>query len=238
MSLLNTYRTEVEAFVGVCRRLAGNRFVTSHGGNLATLLEEDVILITATCLAKGDHTPEDVVFIDRKGGRIEGKNRPTGEVPMYLTFFEERPDIKSVIHCHPPCCGAFAVADYDNLLERPVYPEICIEIGPVPVVPYATPLTQKLADNFKPFLPGHNAFLMENHGLVLLSPGDITWACHLVEELELAADSLLRAAPLGAVKEIPRESLVEMDGVLATRGLTICGAPGVNSGIASLYYPG
>jgi L-fuculose-phosphate aldolase len=237
MSLSEKYAEQIKTFVGVCHRLAAHAYVTSHGGNLAWKLDDNLILITATRLSKGEHQPEDVVFIDLDGNTVEGQRKPTGEVPMYLTFFKERPDIKAVIHCHPPCCGAYAVTEAENLLMRPVYPEVILEIGPVPVVPYATPLTQELADNFKPFLDHHNGFLMENHGLVLLTPGDIEWAFHLTQELEGTADSLLRAQAIGGVKEISREGLKEMDEIITIRDLARCGRPGANTRLIDLYYP-
>ncbi|MFH1708154.1 MAG: class II aldolase/adducin family protein [Planctomycetota bacterium] len=235
MGLLEKYKAEVGTFIGVCHKVAARRFTTSHGGNLAWKVADDVIIITATRLAKGEHTPADVVFIDGKGTVLEGTRKPTGEVPMYLTFFRERPDVRSVIHCHPVCCGAYAVTQAENALMRPVYPEVILEIGPVPVVPYATPLTQALADNFKPFLPKYNAFLMENHGLAMLTPGDIDWAFHLVDELESAADSLLRAQALGLIKEMGRPEIEEMDQIVTIRKLARCGAPGVNKSLADLY---
>jgi len=236
MSLLEKHRDKAVRFVEVCHKLAAKSFVTSHGGNLAWLVEKNVIMITATCLSKADHTPEDVVFIDNDGKVLEGRNKPTGETPMYLEFFRSRPDINSVIHCHPECCGAYAVTAETNLLMRPIYPEICLEIGPVPVVPYATPLTKKLADNFKPVLPKYNAFLMENHGLVLMTSKDIRWAYLLVEELEGAAASLLQAQAIGKVKEISRENLIEMDEIIAKRNLPRCGAPGINKNLSELYF--
>ena len=45
--------------------------------------------------------------------------------------------------------------------------ETVVEVGPVPIVPFGEPLTQELADNFKPYLQKYNTFLMENHGLGL-----------------------------------------------------------------------
>jgi L-fuculose-phosphate aldolase len=237
VGLLEEYKEQANIFIHVCHELYSKGFVTSHGGNLAWKVDTDVILITATRLNKGEHTPEDIVFIDSEGDILEGKNKPTGEVPMYLTFFRERPDVESVIHCHPPCCGAYAVTAGENLLMRPVFPEVILEIGPVPLVPYATPLTQELADRFKPFLQQYNGFLMENHGLVLMTPRDIKWTWYLVEELESAADSLLRAQAGGHIKEISRKELIDMDEIVTIRNLPRCGAPGKNISLADLYYP-
>jgi len=237
MSLLKKYKSEVDAFIRVCHALAQKGYVTSCGGNLAWRLD-DVILITATCLPKGGHTCKDVVFLNPDGTVREGKRRPTGELPMYLKLFKERPDVNSIIHCHPPFCCAFAVTKGENLLMKPVFPEIILEIGPVPLVPYATPLTGELARRFVPFLPKYNAFLMENHGMILVTQKDIAWAYGLVEELESAAGSLISAQAMGGVKEISREHLAELDAALSLRSLPACGAPGHNRSLVDLYYPG
>jgi L-fuculose-phosphate aldolase len=237
MNLQQRYEQQLQCFVAVCHRLASRGFVTSQGGNLAWRVDEDVILITATRLPKGEHQPQDVVFVDACGWRLAGQREPTGELPIYLTFFRGRPDVRSIVHCHPPCCGALAIRCGDNPLMRPLYPEVVLEIGPVPLVPYATPLTQDLADRFQPFLQKYNAFLMQNHGVILVSPREIDWTYGLVEELESTADSVLRALAAGGIQEIPREALVEMDRIMTIRSLPRCGAPGANPSLLSLYYP-
>jgi len=236
MTLIERYREEVTAFVHVCHQLARKEYVTSHGGNLAWRLEKDLILITPTRMHKGDIEAEDVVFIDQKGRVVEGARPPTGERPMYLKFFAERPDVVSVIHCHSPAVGAMAILKGKNWLMRPIFPEAIIEIGPVPLVPYAQPLTEQLAENFAPFLQKYNAFMMENHGLVMMSCGDIGWTMMLVEELEGTAQSLLAALQAGGVKELSRQDVVNLGRVMDTRQLALCGAPGVNASLEALYF--
>jgi len=236
MTLFAKYENEIAAFVRVCGRLAKHLYATSHGGNLAWRLEEDLILITPTQVNKGDVGPEDVVFIDMEGNVVAGTRRPTGEKPMYLRFFAERPDIVSVIHCHAPYVGAVAILKGKNWLMRPLYPETTIEIGPVPVVPYAEPLTEQLAQNFVPFLPRHNAFIMENHGLVMMTRQDIGWTMMLVEELESTAQSIVAALQMGEIKELSRQDVTNLARVMKTRSLPLCGAPGVNESLVELYF--
>jgi L-fuculose-phosphate aldolase len=237
VDLQEKYSREVTQFVGICRRLAENGYVTSQGGNLAWRLDNDIILITATRLAKGEHTQQDVVFVDAQGVRLSGSREPTGELPIYVSFFRDRPDVRSIVHCHPPGCSALSISTRPNPLMRPLFPEVVLEIGPVPLVPYGTPLTQDLARQFKPFLQKYNAFLMQNHGVIVVSPRDLAWTCGLVEELESTADSVLRALAVGDVTEIQREALIEMDRIMAIRSLPRCGAPGVNPSLLELYYP-
>jgi L-fuculose-phosphate aldolase len=237
MSLLKKYAEQVDTFVGICHRLSDRMYVTGYGGNLAWKMEDDVLLITPTQTNKGDVTAQNVVFINGKGETLEGQNRPTGETPMYLNFFRERPDIQSVIHCHPPLTNAFAIIKGKNWLMSPLFPETITEIGPVPVVPYGEPLTQKLADNFLPFLPKYNAFLMENHGLVIMSSLDINWTMMNTELLEMTSMHIHNAMIYGNdLKEISKEDLRDQDNVMKARNLPFMGKPGVNQSLVDVYY--
>jgi L-fuculose-phosphate aldolase len=235
MRLIERYAAEVQEFLGVCGRLAAERFVTSHGGNLASRLDEDLYLITPTKLNKGELRAEDLVFITAAGKVREGLRAPTGEMPMYLDFIRARPDLRSVIHCHPPYTNAFTLLEQGDWLMRPIFPETVIEVGPVPVVPYGEPLTQQLADNFAPFVRRYNAFLMENHGLLLVSPEGIGRAMQLVDILEVTSISLLQALAVGKVKVLSREAIRGLENTRRTRRLPIMGAPGVNASLEDLY---
>jgi len=237
LSYFKKYNHEIERFVYVCHKLSLEMFATSYGGNLAWRLEKDVFLVTPTRLNKGKITAEDVVFINGSGEILEGEKAPTGETPMYLNFFRERDDIVSVIHSHPPYTNTFAITKEENLLMRPIFPEISVEIGPVPVVPYAEPLTQKLADNFLPYLKKYNSFLMENHGLVIMSSGDIEWTMMLTEQLETAAVSIIHALQMGKIKELSKEDVKRLDNVMITRKLPLFGIPGIHKSLVDVYFP-
>lgn len=235
MSLLQKYSSQVDDFMYVVNWLADLRFVTSHGGNLAYKLDDNLYLTTPTRRYKNTLKADDLVFIDGDGNTIEGKWEPTGETPMYLNLFRERPDIVSAIHCHPPYTNAFAIMK-KNWLMRPIFPETIVEIGPVPVVPYGEPLTQRLADNFKPFLQKYNTFIMENHGVTAISPSDIVRLMHIIDMLEVTSVSILSALAAGEIKEIPREDVERLQNTMKTRELPMIGAPGVNKSYLDLYY--
>lgn len=237
MSYSEKYDDQIKRFIRVCHKLNSEMYTTSYGGNLAWRLEEDLFLVTPTRVNKGDIKTEDLVFINASGEKLEGNKSPTGETPMYLNFFRERPDIVSVIHCHPPYTNTFAIAKGENWLMRPIFPEISVEIGPVPIVPYAEPLTQKLADNFLPYLKKYNAFLMENHGLVIMSSRDIEWTMMLIEELEATSISILQALNIGDIKQISKGDVKRLDNVMATRKLPLFGLPGVNKSLVDVYFP-
>jgi L-fuculose-phosphate aldolase len=236
MKLIEKYSEEVFQFIEVLGDLAAKRYVTGCGGNAAWRLEDDVILITPTQMYKGDITIADVVFINMAGETLEGTKRPTGEKPMYLKFFERRPDIKSVIHCHPPATCATAIMEDASFMLRPFFPETITEIGPVPIVPYAEPLTQKLADNFEPYLQKYNNFIMENHGLVSMTVEGIKWTNLQVGLLEGSVESMIRALSVGTLKEISRQGVRDLSNVMLERDLPLMGAPGFNKTLEELYY--
>ncbi len=237
MDYHSQYAEKVKIFVEVCHKLSRHMYVTGYGGNCAWKMEDDVLMITPTQMNKGHIQPEDVVFISMAGEKLAGKRKPTGETPMYVNFFKERPDIQSVVHCHPPHTNAFAITKGKNWLMRPLFPETITEVGPVPVVPYGEPLTQQLADNFTPLLQKYNAFLMENHGLVIMSRLDIEWTMMNTELLEMTSVHVLGAAQLGAdIKEISKDDIRRMDNVMHTRSLPFMGAPGVYNSLVDAYY--
>lgn len=236
MSYLEKYAVETEQFIAVCGWLAQSLYVTSSGGNLAWKLEENLLLITPTGMNKGLIRPTDLVFVDLQGKTVEGTRRPTGEMPMYLTFFNRRPDAVSVIHCHPPATCALAIAKGKNWLMRPLFPETVIEIGPVPVVPYAEPLTDKLAKNFEPFLSRYNNFIMENHGLVSMTRGGIQETLMSVQLLEMTAHMVILALQAGQIKELDRQAVRDLGNTMRTRDLPLMGIPGANASLEALYF--
>jgi len=236
MSLYQKYAQEVSKFVAACHRLAQTMYVTGTGGNLAWKLEDNLLLITPTQMNKGDIQAEDVVFINLQGKTIEGSKKPTGEVPMYLKFFSARPDIVSVVHCHPQAVCALAISKGKNWLMRPLFPETTIEVGPAPVVPYAEPLTEELAQSFVPFLSKYNSFIMESHGLVTMSRAGIDWTILNVEVLEGTAQSVMMALANGDIKEISLDGVRRLGNVMRTRSLPLPGLVGVNPTLESLYF--
>jgi L-fuculose-phosphate aldolase len=118
---------------------------------------------------------------------------------MHVRIFQRRPDVHAVVHAHPPTATGFAVAGEDFL--APVLPELILQMGGVPLIPYATPGSDALADEFEPFLPHHDAFLMANHGATTVGP-TLLIAHQRMESLEHGARILLAARQLGRVRPL------------------------------------
>ena len=195
----------------VCRRLYERGLVAGPDGNVSVRQEDGSILVTPSGLSKVDVTPEDLVVVTLDGRVLEGRHAPSSELRMHLRIYQRRPDVDAVVHAHPPAATGFAVAG--EAFVAPVLPEVILQLGEVPLVPYATPGSDALADAFEPFLASHDGFLMANHGATTVAP-TLTTALQRMESLEHGARILLAARALGRVNEL---SAADVRSLRATR---------------------
>jgi len=183
----------------VGRRLWMQGLVAATDGNFSVRLTGEHLLATPTGVSKGFMSPDQIVKIDLSGQPVEGFTRPSSEIRMHLTVYAARPDVCAVVHGHPPTATGFAAA------RQPVPTEILTEaacfLGPVAVAGYATPGTDELAETLAPHMPGHNLFLLANHGAVAVGR-DLFEACYRMESLEQCAKIAVVARQLGGAQEI------------------------------------
>lgn len=185
--------------VRVCRRLYERGLIAGGEGNVSARLEDGNVLVTPSGASKIDVSESDLVVVSPDGKPVAGSGRASSELGMHLRIYRLRPDVGAVVHAHPPFATAFAVAGED--LMAPVLPEILVQIGGVPLVPYATPGSPALAAAIEPFLPHHDAFLMANHGATAYG-STLSIAHQRMESLEHAARILFSAKALGHVSTL------------------------------------
>jgi L-fuculose-phosphate aldolase len=183
--------------VRVCVRLYEQGLIAGPDGNVSARLDANRTLVTPAAFSKVDVRPADLVVVDSDGQVVSGSHPPSSEIRLHLRIYRRRMDVDAIVHAHPPTATAFAVAGEDMM--APVLPEIILQMGGVPLVPYVTPGSEALADQFESFLPHHDAFLMANHGATTLGPS-LMIAHQRMESLEHAARILLAARQLGAVR--------------------------------------
>lgn len=187
-------------------------------GNLSTLLPDGNVLCTKAGCHKGFLVDDDLVVIDRSGKKLRGQGSPTSEMAMHLACYDERPDVRAVVHTHPPISIAFTIAGVS--MARCVLPEVVLTLGTVPTVDYATTGTQSLADGIRPYVRDHDAILMDRHGAVCLGKDLLTAFCNL-ETMEHTALITKTARDLGGIRELPPEEAVR----LRSMGLKRYGGP-------------
>ncbi|MDP3581293.1 MAG: class II aldolase/adducin family protein [Ignavibacteria bacterium] len=201
-----------EEIIEIGRRIWTRGYVAANDGNISVKLNDQEVLTTATGVSKGFMTEEMIIQCDMEGNVIThgGKYRPSSEVKMHLEVYKERPDIKSVVHAHPPYATSFAVAGIP--LNKCVLPEAIIVLGAVPLAPYGLPSTMEIPEMIKPFLQKSDAILLENHGALTFG-NDLLSAYHKMETLEHTASIVWKAIQLGNVNvlsDIERDRLMTL----------------------------
>jgi L-fuculose-phosphate aldolase len=176
-----------------------NGMTTTSGGNISILDEEGNIWITPAGYDKGNLTPKDIVCV-KSDGSVEGLHRPSSEFPFHKAIYEQRPDLKAVIHAHPPALVSFSIVR--RIPDTNIIPQTKKFCGKVGYAPYKLPgsdeLGQSIADIFG---AGYKSVIMENHGTVV-GGVNLFRAFQRFETLEFSARSIINSQKLGGYKSL------------------------------------
>jgi L-fuculose-phosphate aldolase len=191
-----------------CRRLWQGGLIAGQDGNVSVRYSPGRLLVTPRGLLKSELTPEDIVEVDLEGRHLGGSRMASTELDLHLRVYRRRPDCGAVVHAHPPMATAFAVVGEG--IPGNVLPEVAVLMGEVPLVPYATTGTPALGDAVEPFLEGHDAVLLANHGAVAWG-ANLTTARIRMESLEHAARILAAARCLGPITRLTPEQMTDLE---------------------------
>jgi L-fuculose-phosphate aldolase len=183
-----------ETIVRYGKMLYERGFIAATDGNISARLDENRLLITPTCICKGMMSEDDLVIVDLNGRKLEGTRNVSSEVAMHLLIYRMRPDVRGIVHAHPPTATGFAAAGIS--LDQPLISEIVLTLGAVPLAPYGCPGTEELSNALRPYVPGHDAILMANHGVVAYAD-DLERAFMHMETVEHLAKISLVTRTLG-----------------------------------------
>ncbi len=185
-----------EEFCDIGRRIYNKGFAAGNDGNLSYRLSENEVLCTPTMVSKGFLKPSDLCTVDMEGKQLSGHRKRTSEVLLHLAIMKARPDIKSVVHCHPPHATAFAVAR--EPIPQCVLPEVEIFLGDVPITRYEIPGGPEFAATVLPFVKKSNVIILANHGTVSFGES-VERAYWWTEILDAYCRILMLARDLGKV---------------------------------------
>ncbi len=189
------------------RRIYAKGFAAANDGNISYRIGPNEVLCTPTMHCKGFLTPDDICTVDMEGKQLAGRKKRSSEVLLHLTIMKERPEVKSVVHCHPPHATAFAVAR--EPIPQCVLPEVEVFLGDVPITQYETPGGQKFADTILPFIHKCNVIILANHGTVSFGE-TVEKAYWWTEILDAYCRILMLAKDLGHVNYLNHEKSKEL----------------------------
>lgn len=194
-------------FIEICHQVYEKEFVAAYSGNLSVRLDDERILITPSAKCKGELVEDDLLEIDYEGNLLSGIGKVSTEAKIHLLAYTHRKEVNSVVHCHPIYATGLATAGEG--LTNPVFPEVVLGLGKVPLCKYATPSTDELPNSMLPYIDFAWAMLLQNHGAVTFGD-DLKGAYYRMEVLEHSAKTLFAARTFGRERIIPNLKLKKL----------------------------
>ncbi|MEN9923477.1 MAG: hypothetical protein RIS09_991 [Actinomycetota bacterium] len=201
------YLQERQAVVDACRFLQEKHLVVGTAGNIS-IRRDDEIIISPSAVEYSQMTVMDIVVVDMKGNIVEGKLKPSSELPFHISIYSST-EHQAIVHTHAPASTALSVV-VDEIPLTHYYSALFG--GAIQVAPYALYGSDELAVHIAKALKGRTAALLANHGAVTVG-ADIRSALGLVEYLEYLCDVELRVLATG--KEAKVITPAELDQVIA-----------------------
>jgi L-fuculose-phosphate aldolase len=196
-----------EQMCEIGRRIWLKGYCAGNEGNHSCRIGPDRVLCTPTGISKGFLKPDDVCTVDMEGKQISGKRKRTSEILMHLTIYKARPDVKAVVHSHPPHATAFAIANVE--LPTCIHPEAEVFLGAVKTAKYVTPGDLRLGESLLPYVKDTNTILLQNHGTVTYDV-DLENAYYKLEIVDAYSRILLLAKSIGQIRPLDSNEMKEL----------------------------
>jgi len=208
----------------IISRIYQRGMTTTSGGNISIIDEYGDIWITPSAVDKGTLTAADIICV-KSDGTIIGKHKPSSEFPFHKAIYDNRPDLKAIIHAHPPALVSFSIVrQIPNTNVITQAKNVCGSIGYADYeLPGSKALGEKIAAEFK---KGYKAIIMENHGTVL-GGSDLNDAYDRFETFEFSARAILFSKSLGNTNYLTDQQIDAYDSQL----------PGLMPEMESVAYP-
>lgn len=158
-----------DRIVMLMNRIYYHNMTTALGVNLSVIDAEGTVWISPGGVDKGNLRREDIIQI-KADGSIVGIHRPSAEYPFHLAIYKKRPDIRAVLHAHPPTLIAGSLIG--RIPDIAVIPYVEESVRGVSAVSYEIPGSSALGDKISAeFSAGANAVILERHGAVIGASG-------------------------------------------------------------------
>jgi len=186
--------------VGLGQLMHARGLLCGFEGNLSARLDDERLLITPSGLHKGLMREEQLLVVDLAGRVVVASEatrglRPTSELPMHLEAYRRRPDVRAVVHAHPPITVALSIAGVP--MDTPLLPEVIVLLGAIPTAPYAMSSSEEGARAIRDLIAHHDAIILQRHGTLTVG-SSLTQAFMRLETVEQNARIHFMLAQLGA----------------------------------------
>ena len=193
-----------EEIVEFMQRIYGYGMTTTSGGNLSIRDDNGDVWVSPAGYDKGSLAPHDIICV-HPDGSTEGPHRPSSELPFHQAIYKARPDVRAVVHAHPPALVAFSLAG--KVPDTRILPKAHLICGEVGFAPYELPGSRELGERIASvFSQNYDTVVLENHGIVC-SGNSLFEAFQRFETLDFCARLSIEARRVGTPHYLTDEQL-------------------------------
>lgn len=171
--------------------------VSGADGNISLRLSGGRMLITPSGAGKGMLSPGQLLVQKFDGEVVEGEGRPTKEARMHSRIYEKRPEVKAIIHTHPPAATAFAVCG--RTLPSNCLVEVGAVLGKMGLAPYEPAGSEELSAAVEAAAAEHDIIFLKNHGIITCAE-TMEKAFLQMDAVENAAKTIIYANIIGDIQ--------------------------------------
>lgn len=200
-----------------CRVLAARKLADGILGHISVRIDEEHLLVRCRGqrergLAFTDYA--DIRLVDLDGnGDLDGGYRVPNELPLHTEVLRARPDVRTVIHAHPP---AVVAADLAGIAIRPIIgafdiPGTRLAEGGIPVYPRGVLVRdRRLAAEMVDAMGDRPVVLLRGHGLTAVGDSPAQAVLRAISVDSIARLSLAVTGAGGTLVDLPDEDMAEL----------------------------
>lgn len=189
--------------------------ISLSGGNVSMRMPNGHILITPSGTSYETMRERDVVVVDSKGNRIEGKLRESVDTVALLYIYEHMPKVNAIIHTHQPY--ATAVGLLGDVFPAAVTTLANVTLGEVNVAPYCSAASLDMGVQTVNYIGERRAVILKHHGVITIGK-DLKEALYAAVYMEDAAKTYLAAKAAGEPAIMTQEQTQDAVNIHKTYG--------------------
>lgn len=208
---VHDYRRELTQGISILEQLG----IIDFNGHFSVRLDDGSVLINSGSSVRSAISEQDFVSVGPAGQIDETAPAPPKELPLHLSIYRARPDVKAVVHGHPKWSTLLSSVgqDYRVTMAQGAL------LGDVPRFPSPRSVNNPAtADAVTAALGDGRAILLRAHGSVVVA-SDVVEATVMAIYLELNAERQVNAALIGAPYYFSAEEITACQKGLMQRGL-------------------
>ena len=206
-------REKRQSIIDACLRMNTLGINQGTSGNIS-LRHGEGMLVTPTSTPYEAMQPEQIVYMHLDGNH-DPAQRPSSEWRFHRDILKARPEVKAIVHAHPPYCTMLAIMGMEI---PPVHYMVAVAGGDtIRCAPYATFGTQELSEHAVRALEGRMACLLEHHGMIAVG-ASLSKAMWLAVEVETLARQYHGCLQIGTPRLLPKAEIENVLGRIAGYG--------------------